>query len=39
MFATSAPEQARFSFSSTATGALRIGATSERWQPFASDEP
>jgi hypothetical protein len=34
-----APEQARFSRSSTGTGALAIGATSERWQSFFSLGP
>ena len=34
-----APEQARFTFSSTSIGALSIGATSERWQSFASLAP
>ena len=36
-FAAFAPEQARFDPRSTAIGALSIGATSERWQSFASD--
>jgi hypothetical protein len=34
-----APEHAKFTFASTSIGALRIGATSERWQSFASLDP
>ena len=38
-FASLAPEQARLTFSSTGTGALLTGATSERWQPSSSLAP
>ena len=39
MFCVWAPEQARLIFSFTEIGALLIGATSARWQPFAYELP